>query len=99
MQQAWPSRKVSTVRLFLSALYDTLFLVGCSLSERGNVLGDLQSVYLDLVFCVCICVTEIRLNLLVLLLFRYTYVDILACELERERYGNSSLGILCAEDI
>lgn len=72
MQQAWPSRKVSTVRLFPSALYDTLFLVGCRLSERGNVLGDFQSVYFDFVFCVC--VTEIRSNLIVLLLFRYTYV-------------------------
>lgn len=42
MQQPWPSRRVSTVRLF--PLYDTLFLVGCSQSEG-------QSVDFDFVFC------------------------------------------------
>ena len=35
MQQAWPSRRVSTVRLFPSALYDTLFL---ACRRGGNVL-------------------------------------------------------------
>lgn len=75
MQQPWPSRKVSTVRLFPPALYDTLFLVGCSLSERGNVLGDFQSVSFD--FVCCVCVVEIRLNLIILQVFGYTDVDIL----------------------